>query len=218
MIKLVILDLDGPILDGYLKHYQCYRDIVTMFGCSPLPQVQYWDLKRNRVNRVVQLEMINAGHLYDQFFDEWLRRIEMREYLLLDKVQENAVATLSFLKNQSIKNVLITMRNNAENLDWQLKELGIRDFFDDIIAVRTERGVDSKLECAKSVLSKMLPSEALWVGDTEVDVITAQSLNVSVCAVDCGLRTGEYLSSLSPTYLASSIGEIRSIVSKQVEV
>jgi len=48
----------------------------------------------------------------------------------------------------------------------------------------------------------------LWVGDTEEDIQAAHALGIKVCAVGCGLRTLEYLSSYAPDYLVPDLSAI----------
>ena len=39
------------------------------------------------------------------------------------------------------------------------------------------------------------------MGDTEMDIHAARELGVKVCALTCGIRSKEYLASLSPDLL-----------------
>ena len=49
-----------------------------------------------------------------------------------------------------------------------------------------------------SLYTCLLYTSVVWVGDTEVDVAAARELGVRVCTLTCGLRTEEYLVSVSP--------------------
>lgn len=208
MIKTIILDLDGPILDGRFRHYQCYSDILTEHNYSPVQVDQYWDMKRNRINRYIQLAASGAETFYDDFFLNWMQKIEQIKYLSLDLLQKGSFKTLSNWKSQGISLVLATMRHNSENLNWQLNQLNIMSLFDEVIAVG---GADSGKVKAEHVLARVKgikSHNAIWIGDTEIDVDAARYLGLDVCLVICGLRTAEFLETLKPDYLAADLSSL----------
>jgi len=199
--KVIVLDLDGPLLEGMYRHYQCYSDVLTEHGFVPIPMTQYWEMKRNRVNRRHLLALSNAGDLYDSFLAKWLQRIETKKYLALDRLQTGAVDILQDWQKNGKRLLLATMRNDSSNLHWQLSELGIDHFFDEVIVVGSgQAGVNKSVE-VKPLLNNVSLEEIIWVGDTEVDIHAARALGVKVCALTCGTRSKEYLASLSPYLL-----------------
>ncbi len=64
MIRTVILDLDGPVLDGKLRHYDCYRRILGNYHFTPLGIDEYWELKRIGADRKQQLAPVGAESIY----------------------------------------------------------------------------------------------------------------------------------------------------------
>ena len=210
--KLIVLDLDGPVLDGRERHYQCYRDILIESKCDPLEIDVYWELKRNKSSLAAQLELSGATVLRDSFLPCWLDRIELPKYLALDRVQPFVSDTLARLESQGIPVVLLTMRNHADHLYQQLENLELSKFFSEVVAVKSEKGVESKLSAAARLLSKFDPGELLWVGDTEADVLPAQALKIPVCAIESGLRNREYLSSLKPDFIIRSMAELYDVI------
>lgn len=208
MIDTLILDLDGPLLDGKLRHYQCYRDILTEHGFSPMPVTDYWDMKRSRVDRRAQLAVSGADAIYDAFLRAWLERIESRPALSLDRLHDGVVATLQRWKAAGAYLVLATMRHHEANLHWQLDATGLGPWFDEIFTVSSLDPAADKSLKIEPVLRRRRPDRALWIGDTEIDVAAARRLGVKVCAVSCGLRTADYLATLKPEFLRS---ELRSI-------
>lgn len=205
MISTLVLDLDGPLLDGMQRHYSCYSDILQEHKFRPIPVELYWEMKRNRVNRKVLLECSNALSFYDEFFETWISRIEKREYLELDRLQHNVTNILLNWKERELRLLLATMRNNPRNLAWQLDMLNLRRFFDDVVVVGSEHGGANKAFAVNAKLIGQRVDRVVWVGDTEVDVAAARELGVKVCALTCGLRTKEYLVSLSPDYIETDL-------------
>ncbi len=205
MISTIVLDLDGPLLDGMQRHYRCYSDILKERGFKAIPVEMYWEMKRNRVNRRIFLEYSDAESLYDEFLITWIDRIEKREYLELDRLQHNVANILTHWKKRELRLIMATLRNNPENLTWQLDMLNLRRFFDDIVVVGSENDGAYKASRVKAKLMGQSIDNAVWVGDTEVDVTAARELGVKVCVLTCGLRTKEYLTSLSPDYIEADL-------------
>jgi len=196
VIKTVVLDLDGPLLDGMYLHYQCYSDILTTRGFDPIPMHQYWEIKRNRLDRW-QLQLLsNSAGIYHEFLAAWMGRIETKEYIALDRLQNHVVDILRDWKKSKIYLLLTTMQNNAANLHWQLGELGIAQFLDEVVVVGRSQAGASKLAKFRPLLNDIRLNEVVWVGDTEVDIYAAREMVVEVCALPCGLRAEEYLASL----------------------
>lgn len=205
MIEKIILDLDGPILDGRLRHYKCYGDILVENGFTPLPVEEYWEMKRRRLDRHHQLAASKADGIYPLFLQRWLQRIEEKSYLAADRLQPGIPEKLQQWKSQGIELILVTMRNNMENLHGQLRILGLLPLLDQVVAVGTDSGEAGKAEAARPHVERSQKAAVLWVGDTETDIGAARRLGVRVCAVGCGLRTLEYLASLKPDFLVSDL-------------
>lgn len=208
MINTIIIDLDGTILDGKLRHYRCYSDILSEKGFVPMPIDRYWDMKRNRIDRRGKLSISGADGIYDEFLKAWMERIEERDYLVFDRMQPGAVQKLKEWKSAGIKLVLVTMRNNKNNLDWQLNRFGLLPLFTDVIALGTEGGEERKAGAIRKYIEDVTSGSSLWIGDTEVDIRAARLLGVKICAVGCGLRIPDYLATLKPDFLVPDLKDI----------
>ena len=201
MTKGVILDLDGPILEGKYRHYKCYSDILREYDFVPVPIDDYWDMKRNRLDRRKQLAASAAEGIYGQFLESWIKRIEKKSYLKLDRLQPGLLDKLRSWKDSGLELVLVTMRNNRNNLIWQLELFGLLPLFIEVITVGAGADQNPKFQAARPFVKKHGRSSIWWIGDTEVDVEAARLLGVKVCAVYCGLRTYDYLADLNPDLL-----------------
>jgi phosphoglycolate phosphatase len=201
MINTLILDLDGPILDGKLRHYQCYRDILMEHGFEPMPMDIYWEMKRQRKDRHSQLAVNGANGIYKEFLNAWLERIEQKKYLNLDQLQPGAFEKLKEWQTIGMDIILVTMRNSQDNLYWQLSVLNLTSLFNFIHVVGTANRSTSKVSAVRPHVEQAGRSSVLWIGDTEVDAEAARVLGVTSCLVSCGLRVPEYLATLNPDYL-----------------
>jgi phosphoglycolate phosphatase len=208
MIECLVLDLDGPILEGRERHYAVYSSILRDHGFEPLPPDEYWDLKRDRHDRREQLARSGAESIYDRFLAEWLERIEHPASLRLDGVQPGAAARLAEWKEDGRRILLATLRQHPENVRTQLNELGLAGYFEGIAVADYRLGSAGKVELLRRVAGALDPATTLWIGDTEVDVSAARSLGCPVCAVSSGLRTAEFLKSLAPDFLHDRLADV----------
>jgi phosphoglycolate phosphatase len=208
MIRNLILDLDGPILDGKLRHYQCYGDILREHGFVPLSVDEYWEMKRHRYDRRRQLSATGAEGIYDAFLTAWLERIEQKEYLALDRLQPQVIEKLGSWKADGLGLHLVTLRNNEANLIWQLDRLNLLPLLDHVASVRSSASGQGKADAVRGIISLEELETALWIGDTEIDIMAARQLGVKVCVVECGLRSGECLATFDPDYRATELSSI----------
>lgn len=208
MIRTLVLDLDGPILDGRFRHYACYRGILRAHGHVPLGLQDYWRMKRGRAGRREQLAASDAEALYEEFSRAWLEQIERPELLALDRLQDGVTTKLREWRDRGIRLILATMRRYPERLDGQLVSLGIRAYFDHVVVCEHRSGGAGKARKVGDAVAGLDPEQCLWVGDTEIDVEAARAFGCPVWAVTRGLRTESYLASLSPDFLGPDLRSV----------
>lgn len=208
MITNIVLDLDGPILDGRRRHYLCYSRILQSHNKSPLDSDLYWNLKRTRMDRRKLLELSNAGDIYETFSREWLDRIEDTDLLELDSLQPNALDTLTHWQQSGVVMTLATMRNKRSSLLGQLERLRLIGLFRDIVICDYREGAEGKASRVSESFGANIPKDSVWIGDTEADVNAADRLGIKAFALTCGLRTEEYLRSLKPAAVLDSLAAV----------
>lgn len=184
----IFIDLDGPILEGKYRHYNCYKDIINSFSGEAMALNEYWNMKRNKNNRKFMLEKSNFKGSYDEFMNNWLKLIENEYYLNFDILKPNVIESLLRLKRITKKLVLVTMRNNKKNLIKQLNKLKIEKIFDEVIVC----GSHLKNSKYESLKNKEFES-AVIIGDTEEDTNTAKMLNIKSIGILNGLRSKKHL-------------------------
>jgi phosphoglycolate phosphatase len=214
-VKRILLDLDGPLLDGKQRHYHCYRTILEIRGFKPIAIEEYWAGKRALVDRRILLNMSGAGAIYDDFLAAWLSAIETPALLALDTVQDGAVECLRGWKGRGIELVLVTMRKNRHGLEDQLNLTGLRAHLDSVLVSDHAEGGEGKAQAVREFYLAHpdggYADETLWVGDTEADWGAARSLGCDVVLVANGLRNAAYLQSLKSVRVEPSIASLKDV-------
>lgn len=209
MIDTVILDLDGTILDGKLRHYTCYQRILSQTDYVPIDIDSYWQMKRERANLHQQLAMSGVEVITDEFKLLWLDLIEQPEMLRLDILQPGIVEHLRAWRNAQVRLVLATLRRFPKRLARQLSDLRLDGLFHRVVISNPNLGAAGKQQQVVERVANLNPARCLWIGDTEVDIAAARALGCPVWAVTCGLRAESYLASLSPDYLSLNLTDVK---------
>ena len=188
MFDYIFLDLDGPILEGKYRHYECYKDIVNKFGGDILDINTYWNMKMSKVRRDVILKESAFKGSYEDFFNDWMCTVEDERYLKLDILKPQVIETLQKWKGITQKIVLVTMRQDESYLITQLQNLEVLSLLDEVIVCPPQRK-NTKYEALKNIKF----NKAIFIGDTEEDTNTAKMLNIKSIGITNGLRKKKFL-------------------------
>ena len=202
----LFFDLDGTILDTSKRYYSIYYNIIKELGGSPLTKKVYWNYKSNKVS---EYEIAIRSHLPQSLFNEYnhtrINLIESDYYLKFDKVWPEL---FDFIPSSKIFNriLLITLRQKRQQLINQLDNLGISDWFENIITVEYNDNnpkrhllkVDSILQLYTNNIS------GIFVGDTETDMRAGKILGLKTIAVTYGIRSAEHLTQEKPDIMLNS--------------
>lgn len=148
----------------------------------------------------------------DRYLKLFIDRIESQEELGADELFKDSLRTLEQLRANNNKLYLLSLRRNADALDWQIEHLGIRHLFEKILSGHSDTKEGTLLKKADIVRQTVdNPSEIVIIGDTEADVAAAQQLGATSIALLSGIRNEEFLSAMYPNYLVDGIGDVNKI-------
>jgi phosphoglycolate phosphatase-like HAD superfamily hydrolase len=206
---IVVVDLDGPILDTRRRHHACYAHILGEIGCAPLDLKTYWRLKRRRTGVEQVLARSRCVATSPSGFERrWLRLIEQPSFLAFDVVQPGALETLRGWNELGFHLVLASMRRNRKSAREQVRKLGIAEMFQSIRFSSPDSGPRGKAASVTSVIPRD-SSDKVWVGDTEADVMAAKIAGFRSIAVSCGIRSRRLLLELEPDLVVPRLASIR---------
>jgi len=206
--RIIFLDLDETLIDTSERHYQVYCDIMNTLNLDgTINKDEFWKLKRNGIPSLEILKETDTKVL-KKFSELWINNIEKRDYLLYDTPFNETYTLLSELSKERL--ILITMRNNRENLIWELKKLGLHDKFEFILSCSSLENKDKTVPLLEYIHNKKftLESNSIIVGDSEIDIITGKKFNIITLAVSYGIRTRAFLISMNPDYCLKDMDEV----------
>ena len=194
MYKAIIFDLDGTLLDTLDDLTDAVNAALAKCG---LPLREKAEVKAFVGNGIKKLmERAVAPRL--EYADEAL--VEFRRYYLehcSDKTKEyEGITPLALsLKERGIKTAVVS--NKADFALKKLAEEYFSDLFLEAIGENEEKGIRKKPapDSLLAVMEKLGVSKAetVYVGDSEVDIETANNAGVDCICVTWGFRTKAFL-------------------------
>ncbi|MGV2827028.1 HAD family hydrolase [Myxosarcina sp. GI1(2024)] len=218
MLRL-ITDFDGPIIDVSDRYYRVYQYCLERVRfpqqeIHQLPKDEFWRLKRARVP---QREIGKKSGLNEAQAREFahLRKVTVHSlpYLVYDKPIAGATEALSKAQYLGFDLVVMTMRRDCE-LNAAFQQYDLEGFFPknrryclpNDYSKTTD--VQDKPRLMKKALAELPPVADIWmVGDTEADIVAAQTHNVKVIGVLSGIRDRQRLEHYQPNLIVNNLQE-----------
>lgn len=192
MIKTVIFDLDGTLLNTLLDLKESTNYALRQFGYPErtLEEIRYF--VGNGVRKLIERAVPEGCTNVDECLDVFKKHYEKNMYN--NTVSYNYIETmLKTLKSEGIKLGVV-----SNKFDLAVKEL-CKKYYDGLVDIAIGQGGDvlpkpSPFGVYKAM--KELGAEkdsTVYVGDSEVDVQTAQNANIPCIGVTWGFRGRAYL-------------------------
>ncbi|HUS25910.1 MAG TPA: HAD hydrolase-like protein [Nevskiaceae bacterium] len=207
----IFSDLDGTLIDVAPRHYGVYSELVEQFGGQALAQTVYWDLKRKKTrwSELLPLSKLSAD-IEPQFLAAFIEKIENPRYLRIDRLFPGALIALTAMQAASDELYIVSLRRQPERLKHQLQELGILQYFAEVLSGHSENdGYDVKI---RLIQNKLQGGKGMIIGDTEADIITGKELGLTTVAVTSGLRAEQFLRALQPDHIVANVGDIKDVL------
>jgi phosphoglycolate phosphatase-like HAD superfamily hydrolase len=220
MPKLTLCtDFDGPVADVSERYYQVYCFCLQKIqqqdpdtALTVLSKSEFWAMKRGKVSEMEIGRRSGLNPTQAQAFSQCRREtVHTFPYFELDVLLPGVRDILRALKHQEIEPYIITMRRRRE-LDFALGKFELTDLFspdhrycigDDF--VKTQDHLDKPVLMAQA-LAEIAPADPVWmVGDTEADIIAAQTHGIPVVAVLSGIRDEATLSTYQPDFIQPNL-------------
>lgn len=219
MVKGVIFDLDGTILDSIDALWRAFNAGVTTFKLEPVAKERLLSL----MNRGTNLAEI-LGEIYPELRAESasdtvgsiMTEIK-RDYLARGKEEvtfsSGALELFDLLRARGLRIGVVTSRNSPPERLWhELERRQIAQFIDTVVtAVESRRkpAPDPIIECLKRL--ELLAEECIFVGDSQADVRAGKAARVRTVAVVTGVGTRRELEAESPDFVFDNL---RSFIEK----
>lgn len=191
-MKYVILDFNGTVLDDIDVCIKAENKTIEHFKLDrpPITKEEYLDIFTFPVKNYYEKVGFDWNkYSYEEvgaYWFTWYRKLK-DEYKLVDGIVE----LLKDNRNKGYKNILLSASSLVE-LKIQLKELGIEEYFDEVLAIDNIYA-GSKEHVALKWIEDKDPSECIMIGDTLHDLDVAKVMNVKCILVANGHQSKKVL-------------------------
>ena len=214
--KAVIFDLDGTLLDTLedLKNSVNESLKINGYNVSYTYEEAKW-LIGNGTKRLCELSIEKFNPTEEEnrkVFEDFTRLYRIKQ--LENTVPYPHVKELLFsLKEEGIK-VCVLSNKTEENVKEILSSLFPNYHFDFVVGQRKDVPKKPDPYCLNKMIKDLQidKKEILYVGDSDVDMIVSNNVNLDNVAVSYGYRPREMLKQYNPKYIVDDIIEILEII------
>lgn len=206
MYRLVVFDLDGTVLDTLRDLHDSMNAALAAFDFPPRSMEEIRQFVGNGIRKLVErsvppqtpAETVNA--VFSRFNEHYA--VHCADHT---KPYDGILSLLRRLRDAGT--VCAVVSNKA---DYAVSEL-CRRYFGDLIAlaVGARDGVQKKPspDSTNEVIRRLgIPkTDAVYVGDSEVDVLTAKNAGLPCVSVDWGFRDPDVLCRSGATCIVSTV-------------
>lgn len=221
MYKACVFDLDGTLADTVEALAYTTNLMLEKYGLGPIPVKMYYQFVGDGYKKQVERALIYAGDQELVHYEDALHTymdIFEKTCLYHVKAYDGMEKTLSVLKKRGRKLAVFSNKPHGQTIDTVEGIFG-KDVFD-VIRGQQET-VPKKPDPAGALLVAkelgVLPSECLYLGDTNTDMKTGKNAGMNVVGVLWGFRDREELEAFSPQYLIEKPEEILAIIKSAEE-
>lgn len=192
MIKYVVFDFNGTILDDVNLCLNLLNEILTKQNKKPLTLDEYRHVFTFPIKKYYELAGVDFTK--DSFEDLSLWFINnYQEASFKEKTYPHLLDVITKLKEKGIKLVILSA-SQKDNLIKQLEVLKLKDKFDDILGLDNIYAA-SKVDIAKNFVKEnnIDPKDVLAIGDTLHDFEVGRALGFKVLLFSKGHQARDVL-------------------------
>jgi HAD superfamily hydrolase (TIGR01509 family) len=214
MIKGVIFDLEGTLVDVWEVYAEIVRQIAIKFNLSPIPKQELFTLVD---------QGYNLKEVFSKFYpfadketlSNWMKEGDRLFVENPFSIKPEVKEMLQSLKGRGLRMGIVTSTPFPPDAIWSwVGELGIKDFFE-VVITGTEAprkpAPDSIIKCVEKL--RLSPEECLSVGDSRADIVAGRGAGVKTVAFSGGVATKETLLAEKPDFSIEELTQFPSLLS-----
>ena len=211
----VLFDLDGTLVDSVPDLAYCVDEMMKQLGMPVRGEAAVRNWVGNGVQRLAERALINAvdgtpdQELMDRAFPIFLE-LYKENTSQRSRVYDGVIEGIEWIIEQGYRVACVTNKAEAFTIPL-LKDKGLFDYFEVIVSGDTcaeKKPHPMPLLYAAEQLG-VAPENALMIGDSRSDVLSARAAGFHVFCVTYGYNHGEDIRNYKPDVVADSFLEFK---------
>lgn len=215
---MILIDVDGTLVDSVPDLAYCVDEMMRQLGRSPHGETKVRDWVGNGVERLVRRALVGQldgepsdedfARAYPVFLDLYAENTSKRS-VLYPGVREG----LDYMKAQGYRLGCVTNKASQFTIPL-LKDLGVHDEFGIVVCGDTlpvKKPDPLPLLHAAEQLG-VVPAESLMLGDSKSDVAAARAAGFQIVCMSYGYNHGEDIRNYSPDLVIDSMAELSTLI------
>lgn len=220
-MKMIAFDVDGTVLNTLDSIIHHVNESLHENGFYRVDDREYFRRVLGYGSRylIEKALIFPYNHIYDKNLTTEILEYYLNRYnenpSYETKPYDGILELLQELKNQGY--ILVAYSNKPDSvLQKVIAEVLPEGIFDYVTGIKL--GMESKpnSEPFNAIIKELNveKDEVMYIGDSEVDVQTAQNAGVTSVAVTWGFRDREFLEEQNPDYIVENVDELREVIKK----
>lgn len=191
MLDTLIFDLDGTLLDTLDDLYLSVNAVLQKYNLPTRTKDEVRMFVGNGVPKLIERAL---GVYFPEYFDaalEYFKAYYKQHCNDNTRAYDGILESLRYLKKKGYKIGVV-----SNKVDFATKSL-CRDYFGDLvdIAIGQRDGINKKPapDSVFEAMREMGSKNAIYIGDSDVDIMTAKNANMPCISVTWGFRDTEFL-------------------------
>jgi HAD superfamily hydrolase (TIGR01509 family) len=211
VVKAVIFDLDGTLIDSNWVHLQSWRDAMKILGLQVRDQevidrlgLRAVDIARALVSTYGEQTVAKLVELKGQLFENtW--RLEV-------KPRYGAVGILRIMKARGVRSA-VASSNSTDRISRSVKYFGMDELVDTIVGIDEVGAGKPHPALVMTAIKKLgvVPKESIYVGDSRYDLEAGRAAGAQTALVLQPVAAQSYLK-VEPDYRLKTLYELRRII------
>jgi phosphoglycolate phosphatase len=224
-IRLLIFDLDGTLIDSQLDLAHAVNAMLRHFGRQELSQAAIANYIGDGAPMLVRRALgdpDDSRYMHEalDFFLQYYREHKLDNTTLYPGIRE-ALEAVRWAENNGsrLERKFAVLSNKPVRPSAQILEgLGLRDMFVQVYGGNSFATKKPDPMGANAILQEtgMRPEQAIIIGDSEIDVITARNAGTWSCGVNYGFRP-DTLKVVPPDVVIDAPGELALVFNQDYE-
>ena len=209
--KTIIFDLDGTLIDSFDDVFYSMNYALKACGFSELTKEDIRQLIGPDLAISISKKINSADFSYDVFIKHY-RDFYTKSNTHYTELYPDVELVLESLMKKGMQLAVLTNKSEDQS-KFILKKLGVAHYFAIIAGPDTYNVAKPNIEGIISLCRDLAvkKDDVAFVGDTEIDLLTAQEANLTSVAVTYGYRSKEELLKYSPTFFIDTLPELLSL-------